>query len=43
MPLTLDRGGASMALVHAVDERVPAGAVDFGAEAVRQAIVRYSG
>ena len=42
MPLKLERGGASMSLVHAPDERAPAAAVEFGAEAVYRAFVRYS-
>lgn len=40
-PLKLERGGASMELVHAADERVPATAVTFGAEAVHRAIIAY--
>ena len=40
MPLRLERGLASTELIHGVDERVPASAVEFGAEAVWRVVSR---
>jgi len=43
LPLNLPHGFEFQKLVHAADERVPADAVRFGAEAVSRAIDRYRG
>ena len=43
LPLRLPQGFEFMKLIHAADERVPADAVRFGAEAVSRAIERYRG
>ena len=43
LPLRLPKGFEFVKLVHAADERVPADAVRFGAEAVSRAIERYRG
>ena len=43
LPLRLPRGFEFLKLVHAADERVPAEAVRFGAEAVGRALARYAG
>ncbi len=43
LPLRLPQGFEFMKLIHAADERVPADAVRFGAEAVSRAIDRYRG
>jgi len=43
LPLQLPQGFEFVKLVHAADERVPADAVRFGAEAVSRAIERYRG
>ena len=43
LPLKLPQGFEFVKLVHAADERVPADAVRFGAEAVSRAIERYRG
>jgi len=43
LPLKLPQGFEFVRLVHAADERVPADAVRFGAEAVSRAIERYRG
>ena len=43
LPLKLPKGFEFVKLVHAADERVPADAVRFGAEAVSRAIERYRG
>ena len=43
LPLNLPPGFEFSKLVHAADERVPADAVRFGAEAVSRAIERYRG
>jgi acetylornithine deacetylase/succinyl-diaminopimelate desuccinylase-like protein len=43
LPLKLPKGFEFVRLVHAADERVPADAVRFGAEAVSRAIDRYRG
>jgi acetylornithine deacetylase/succinyl-diaminopimelate desuccinylase-like protein len=40
MPLRLGRGDPSTELIHATDERVPAAAVEFGAEAVLRVVRR---
>jgi acetylornithine deacetylase/succinyl-diaminopimelate desuccinylase-like protein len=43
LPLRLPQGFDLTKLIHAADERVPADAVRFGAEAVSRAIERYRG
>ena len=43
LPLQLPKGFEFLKLVHAADERVPAEAVRFGAEAVGRALERYAG
>jgi acetylornithine deacetylase/succinyl-diaminopimelate desuccinylase-like protein len=43
LPLRLPKGFEFVKLIHAADERVPADAVRFGAEAVSRAIERYRG
>jgi acetylornithine deacetylase/succinyl-diaminopimelate desuccinylase-like protein len=43
LPLRLPQGFEFIKLIHAADERVPADAVRFGAEAVSRAIERYRG
>jgi acetylornithine deacetylase/succinyl-diaminopimelate desuccinylase-like protein len=43
LPLKLPAGFPATTLAHAADERVPADAVRFGAEAVFRAIERYNG
>ena len=43
LPLDLPRGFEFAKLIHAADERVPADALRFGAEAVGRAIERYAG
>ncbi len=41
LPMKLPPDFAFLPLVHAADERIPAGAVDFGAEAVSRALQRF--
>ena len=43
LPLTLPADFKLFSIVHAADERVPADAVRFGAEAVGRAVERYAG
>jgi acetylornithine deacetylase/succinyl-diaminopimelate desuccinylase-like protein len=43
LPLELPAGFEFTKLIHAADERVPAAAVRFGAEAVGRAVERYAG
>jgi acetylornithine deacetylase/succinyl-diaminopimelate desuccinylase-like protein len=43
LPLNLPDGFGYTALIHAADERVPADAVRFGAEAVARVLQRYAG
>jgi acetylornithine deacetylase/succinyl-diaminopimelate desuccinylase-like protein len=43
LPLRLPADFRLFAMVHAADERVPADAVRFGAEAVGRAVERYAG
>ena len=43
LPLKLPSGFPATTLAHAADERVPADAVRFGAEAVFRALERYPG
>jgi acetylornithine deacetylase/succinyl-diaminopimelate desuccinylase-like protein len=43
LPLNLPDGFEFLKVVHAADERVPADAIRFGAEAVGRAIERYAG
>ena len=42
LPLNLPDGFEFLKLIHAADERVPADAVRFGAEAIRRAVERYA-
>ena len=42
LPLRMD-GGSEWQTVHAADERVPAAALDFGADALCQVLQRYRG
>ena len=43
LPLTLPADFKLLSMAHAADERVPADAVRFGAEAVGRAVERYAG
>jgi hypothetical protein len=43
LPLKLPEDFEPFPLIHNADERVPAGALAFGVEAITQAIARYSG
>jgi acetylornithine deacetylase/succinyl-diaminopimelate desuccinylase-like protein len=43
LPLELPQGFEFTKLIHAADERVPANALRFGAEAVGRAVERYAG
>ncbi len=43
LPLELPQGFEFLKLIHAADERAPADAVRFGAEAVGRAVERYAG
>jgi acetylornithine deacetylase/succinyl-diaminopimelate desuccinylase-like protein len=43
IPLDLPDGFEFLKLIHAADERVPADAIRFGAEAIRRVLERYRG
>jgi acetylornithine deacetylase/succinyl-diaminopimelate desuccinylase-like protein len=43
LPLNLPDGFEFLKLIHAADERVPADAIRFGAEAIRRVLERYRG
>ena len=42
-PMNLPEGFAFFDTIHAADERIPVDAVDFGTQAIYQAIQRYPG